>query len=200
MKSLKSTTLILLTTIVLAGAASGCSTKDPGRATTEPPTSPGTQTTSPSKSAPVSGPDLDLNKFASNPCDLLKADQLAQLGTFKAPTTRDAPLGPSCRWNPQNIKGATYSVTLSTKGNTFESMMENAKAGPVFKETVVAGYPAYNSDITNGKGNCATTVRTSGKDAVAVAIALENEDAPEYKDSCSFAEKAAALVVQNLKG
>lgn len=195
---MKSTTLILLTTAAFAAAVSGCSTKDPGRATTESPT---TETTSPSSSRRASGPDLDISKFASRTCDLLTADQLARLGTFDHPETDDDAFGPGCRWGAKEVlKGAAYTVTLSTKGNTLESMMANARTEPVFRETTVAGYPAFSSDGTNGKGNCGTYVRTSSKDAVVVQISIENKDAPEYKDSCGATEKVAALVVENLKG
>lgn len=195
---MKSTALILLTIAACATAVSGCSTKDPGRATTQ---TPSTETTSPSTSKRAAGPDLDLSRFTSNPCQLLKPDQLAQLGTFDAPESGNQQLGPGCTWTAKEVlKGATYSVTLSTKGNTLESMMQNAKTEPVFREATVAGYPAFSSDGTTGKGDCGTYVGTSDKDAVVVQISVENRESPEYKDSCGATEKVAALVVGNLKG
>jgi hypothetical protein len=195
---LKSTVLILLTTAAFVTAVSGCSTNHPGRATTAPAT---TETTSPSVSKQASGPDLDLSKFTSDPCQLLKADQLAQLGSFKTPQKWDAPLGPGCRWNAEEVtKGAAYAVALSTKGNTLESMIASGRSEPVFREATVAGYPAFSSDGTNGKGNCSTYVGTSSKDAIVIQMASENKDAPEYQDSCGATEKVAALVIGNLKG
>lgn len=196
---MKSTALILLTTVVLAGTVAACSGKDPGRPTPET-TSGATETTSTSKK-PASGPDLDLSKFAGDPCKLLKSDQLAQLGDFDPAKQRSNSLGPGCTWDPKDVtKGASYEITLSTKGNNLESMMKNAKTEPVFKETTVAGYPAFSSDGTNGKGNCGTYVGTSDKEAIVVQISLEDKTAPEYQDSCSATEKVAALVIQNLKG
>lgn len=195
---MKSITLTLLTTAAFVTAVSGCSTKDPGNATTESPT---TETTSPSTSKRASGPDLDLSKFTSDPCQLLNTGQLAQLGSFKAPEKWDAPLGPGCRWNAKEVtKGAAYAVALSTKGNTLESMIASGRTEPVFREATVAGYPAFSSDGTNGKGNCSTYVGTSTKNAIVVQMAVENKDTPEYKDSCGATEKVAALVVENLKG
>lgn len=199
---MKCTTLILLATVAVAGLASGCSDKDPGQATAESPTSTATTTTSSSESTSgSSGPELDLSKFADSPCDLLKADQLSQLGTFKAPEVDDGPLGPGCRWKAQKVtEGPTYAVTLSTQGDTLESMMENAKGEPVFKETTVLGYRAFSSDQTNGKGTCSTTVGTSSEDAVVVHATTLNESSPEYSDTCAASEKFATLVVTTLKG
>ncbi|MET8756302.1 DUF3558 domain-containing protein [Lentzea sp. NPDC004782] len=194
---MKSTLLIALTIVTLAGIMSACSGTEPGRPTASNPT--GTTPSSTSKAAP--GPDLDLSKFTSRPCDLLTAAQLAQLGTFDPPTSGHQELGPGCRWEAKEVlKGAAYSVTLSTEGNTLESMREASKAEPVFRETTVAGYPAFSKDGTTGKGNCGTAVKTSSKEAIYVQISTLNKETPEYKDSCRATEKVAALVVQNLKG
>ncbi|WP_189222474.1 DUF3558 domain-containing protein [Saccharothrix coeruleofusca] len=188
--------------MAVAGLAAGCSAKDHGQAAAESTTSTTITTTSWSKSTPGSAvPELDLSNFAYSPCDLLKADQLSQLGTFKAPEVDDSPLGPGCRWKSQKVtEGPTYAVTLSPQGNTLESMMENARSEPVFKETTVLGYRAFSSDQTNGKGTCSTTVGTSSEDAVVVHATTLNESSPEYGDTCAASEKFATLVVTTLKG
>jgi hypothetical protein len=201
MKLFRSTKSVLLLALLVVSGASACSPKDPGRATggtTSESTAPeATQSSSPSSSLP----DLDIGKFKSSPCDLIKADQLATLGTFKAPETDAKPLGPGCVWRPQNVtQGTQYTLTLVTNGSTIESMTKTAKDDPVFKEIKVEGRPAISSDGTNGRGDCGTAVGTSGKDAILVQLNTENEASPDFQDSCAATEKAAAFVIQNLKG
>jgi hypothetical protein len=201
MTQLRSTNLIMLTAAAAMLLVSGCSQKSAGEAS--PQSSPGTAegTTTTTSSASSTGPELSVTKFASNPCGLLKADQLAQLGTFKAPETSDNPLGNKCRWAAQDIlKGAAYSVIVGTKGQTFDEVAKNSQGVKVYRATTVGGYQAVSSDATDGKGNCTTAVGTSSKDVFVVQISIENENAPEHADSCAATEKVAALVVQNLKG
>jgi hypothetical protein len=197
----RSTKSVLLLALLVVSGASACSTTDPGRATggaTSEGTAPGTtRSSSPSSSLP----DLGIARFTSSPCDLIKADQAATLGTFKTPETDTKPLGPSCVWRPQNVtQGTQYTLTLVTNGSTIESMTETAKDDPVFKEVEVEGRPAISSDATNGRGDCGTAVGTSGKDAILVQLNTENEASPDFQDSCAATERAAAFVIQNLKG
>lgn len=198
---MKSTTLILLA-LAVVGMASGCTGKNPGNATPGPTSGGDTVATTTSKPATVpGGPDIDLGKFAAKPCDLLQADQLAQLGSFKAPEPGSNTLGPSCKWRAQKVlEGASYTVTLVTGGSTFEEISKNAKKDAVNRETKIADYSAVSSDQTNGKGNCGTAVGVSSKGALLVQAGSENENSAEYKDTCAASEKVAALVVGNLKG
>lgn len=202
MTKLRSTNLIMLTAAATMLLVTGCSQKSGGQASPQP--SPGTTastTTAATSSANSTGPELPVTQFASNPCGLLKTDQLAQLGTFKAPETSDNPLGNKCRWAAQDIlKGAAYSVIVGTKGQTFDEVAKNSQGVKVYRPTTVGGYQAVSSDATDGKGNCTTAVGTSSKDVFIVQVSVENESAPEHADSCAATEKVAALVVQNLKG
>jgi hypothetical protein len=200
MTQLRSTNLIMLTAATAMLLVAGCSQKNPGDA--NPQSNPSTaESTSATSSANPTGSELSVAKFASNPCGLLTADQLAQLGTFKAPETSDNPLGNKCRWGAQDIlKGAAYSVIVGTKGQTFDDVAKNSQGVTVYRPTTVGGYQAVSSDATDGKGNCTTAVGTSSKDVFVVQISIENESAPEHADSCAATEKVAALVVQNLKG
>jgi hypothetical protein len=196
---LRPTALILLATMSI-GLLAGCAGKDPGHATPETQTGSATGTsTNPSTSFP--GVELDLSKFASKPCDALTATQATSLGAFKTPETGNGILGPSCVWRAQKVlEGATYEITMVTKGSTLQSMTEVNKTLDVFKETKVEGYSAISWDQTNGKGNCSTAVGTSNKDAILVQMNAANTESPEHKDSCGASEKVAALVIQNLKG
>jgi hypothetical protein len=190
MSSLKSTTTVALVAVTLVGVVSGCSDKNPGNATAQPPVGSSSETTS-TKPA-FSQPELDPTKFSTRPCDLLNASQLAELGKFKAPETENAAVGP--------LKGTRYDVTIYADGSTIESITDSVKGSPVVKDVKVSGYPAVSFDITDGKGKCSTAVGTSPKHAILVQMIANDESLPEFKDSCGSTEKVAALVLGNLKG
>jgi hypothetical protein len=195
--TLLKSTRILLAAIASVALIAGCSQKDGGQAT--PQSGAGTATSG--TSAAPNEPQVGLSKFASDPCALLKADQLTSLGSFKAPRKDASSVGQRCTWSAQDvIKGAAYSVVVKTNTDTFEQVAENSKGVPVYKRTTVASYPAVSSDQTTGKGNCTTAVGVSSKEVFYAQISIENTAAPEYQDSCAATEKVAALVVQNLKG
>jgi hypothetical protein len=198
MTPLRPTTLILFAATASVLLVAGCSQKNPGQA--NPQSNTGTATGT-GTSAPPTAAGLDLTKFKDDPCGLLKTDQLAGLGTFKAPEPGSSSVGPKCRWPALDVtKGAAYTVTVNTNGNTFDQVSENVKGSKVYRQAKVADYPAVSSDPTNGLGNCLTAVGTSSKDVFFVQISTLNESTPEYQDSCGTTERVAALVVQNLKG
>lgn len=176
--------LILLTTAAIA--VSGCSTEIPVA------TPPAIETTSPH----VAG--IDLSKFAADPCQLLTIAQLNAQDEFNAPEPYEGPLGPTCIWETKDSKRPNYKVALTTKGRTLESLKEKAKDHKTFRETTVAGRPAFTSDFSDGKGTCTTTVSTSKQDAVVVSMGSEFSGNPEYLIACDISEKVAAIVIEKL--
>lgn len=143
--------------------------------------------------------DLDLSKFADDPCRLFTSAELNSQDEFKAPELNDTSQGPSCVWDPKDSKRPAYVVTMSTK-KTFEALKEKARKGKTFRETTVGGHPAFISDSANGKGTCDATVATSGGDAVEVRITSYFTGNPEYPIACDISEKLAGRVVEKLKG
>jgi len=143
--------------------------------------------------------DLDLSKFADDPCRLLSTAELNTQDDFKEPKLNETPTGPSCIWDPKDSKRPAYVVTLSTK-ESLESLKEKAKSGRTFRETTVAGLPAFVSNTGDGKGTCDTTFRASSEEAVEVRITSHFTGNPEYKIACDISEKVAGLVVAKLKG
>lgn len=176
---MKSAARILLVSTTLATLVSGCSAEVPGHA--------------------KALPDLDVSKFTDKPCSLLTPSQLAQLGDFANPVPRQEPDKSACELNPHNVGRAGYLVTLRTKGISFESARDNMKGSPEYRETDIAGYPAFSYSGSDTKGICTTSVRPSDKGALQVTVVGEPEFSPELEDSCGATEKAAALVVTNLK-
>lgn len=170
--------LILLAAFVTA--VSGCSSEIPGQATT---TSDG----------------LDLSKFVDDPCRLFTGNELNSEDEFKTPKLKDNSQGPSCFWDPVAMTRPAYIITFSTK-KTFEALEEKARKGKTFRETTVAGYPAFVSNIGDGQGTCDTTVSASGGAAVEVRITTNFRAEPEYPIACDLSEKLAGRVVEKLKG
>ncbi|GAA3850513.1 hypothetical protein GCM10022243_15480 [Saccharothrix violaceirubra] len=153
-----------------------------------------------STSSPT-GKDLNISRFTDRPCELVKPEQLSTLGKLKTPKQEVSILGPTCTWPGKDpTADNTYALTLVTKGSTFESMRENVKDRPIFKDTTVAGREAYSSDATNGTRDCGTTVKTSGKDAVLIQMTLGDEDTARTGKSCRESEKLAEIVIKNLAG
>jgi uncharacterized protein DUF3558 len=195
---------LILLMAVSACILGGCSEKDPGSASAES----GARTEAPSSTASnapstdTGGPELPLNTFADKPCELLKPDQVAQLGTFKAPAKSTNQAAVQCRWAAQDVtKGAAYTVAVANTGVTFQTSADQAKQNnPYFKPTKVSEYPAFNFDGTDAKGSCTTGVGTPSKGVFLVQINMENKALPEYNDPCAATEKVAALVIANLKG
>ena len=201
MTLLRTKGLILLVAIS-ACLLAACSQKDPGTPSAESQTQTGTPTTGGTTSADSGLPELALDTFKSDPCQLLKTDQVAQLGTFKAPVKSTNDVAVQCRWGAQDVtKGATYTVAIATTDASFDSASAQAKQKfPVFTLKKVLDYPAYSADATNAQGSCTTGVGTPSKGVFLVQIIMDNEKLPEYKDPCAATEKAAELVVKNLKG
>ncbi|GAA3848237.1 hypothetical protein GCM10022243_12840 [Saccharothrix violaceirubra] len=191
---------------VLAAAAAiliaGCSEKSPGRPSSVATADSGTTRTPGTTGSSSAKGDLNPERYADKPCELLKPAQLSGLGSFKAPESDKGVLGPSCTWYAQKVlEGTTYEVTVVTDGTRFPDMVSNTKDEPVFREAEVAGYRAVSSDGTDGKGNCGTSVEVTGAGGwFLLQASVENKKSPDYTDTCATTEKVAALVVQNLKG
>ncbi len=207
MTVLRPTLLVLLATTTSILLVSGCTGTNGGKATSATSAATG-KSAGPTSTATTSGSsfegvELDSSKFADKPCDALTPAQVAPLGPFKATEPGTSPLGANCTFRAQKVlEGITYEVTISSNGNTIESITKNVKSQnlPVIKETKVSGYAATNWDGTNAQGSCYTAVGTSSKNAIAVSLITENSALPQYKDPCAATEQIAALVVQNLKG
>ncbi|WP_367131569.1 DUF3558 domain-containing protein [Saccharothrix sp. HUAS TT1] len=197
--------------VVLSAAAlvaAGCTTKSDGDATPTGSTSTtasDSTTTQPSEASDVpaiTGPELDLSRFAG-PCELLQADQLSARGVTKPGTQRTDPAGPACQWRPDDrVDGTSFSVVILEKSKGLEGFYENrGSSGGVFEPTEVAGYPAVNSDATDAKsGACSTAVGVAKGEGFMVQTHVNDETLPEYTNPCSISGAVAETIVANLKG
>lgn len=194
---MKRTTTLLAALFALAAIA-GCSDKSGGNPKPEA-TSPSTNTESESPSTP-SGPELNLAKYLEKPCDVLTAAQVSSISNVKTPpTTRKAPLGPSCRYQGKELlSDSSFSVTLAD-GQKYDSLLGNSRNSPVFSETKVGELRAFSSDDTDGTRDCTTAVEAGKESALIVQINVASE-LKGVKKPCEESQKIAAAAISTLKG
>lgn len=192
--------MVLLAAVASASLVAGCSQPNAGHPTPQASTNEATAGTS--SAATPSENELPLSNFASDPCGLLRADQISSLGQFKAPEKGALEIGVTCKWHALDVlEGASVTVTVPTNGTDFTQAAKNFKdIATVYTEKKVSDLPAFSGDPTDAKGNCTTGVGTPSKSFFLLQVSTENESSPEYTNSCGTSEKIAAFVVKNLKG
>ena len=184
----------LLATVFAFGALAGCtSTQTGGTPTT------GAQTTSDKPTSDGSDTGLSIAKFVSAPCTILKPDQVATLGSVKAPAPGTGLLGPNCTWDGQNvIKNSSYTVNV-TADKDFDDMVNNVKNDPVFTDKKLNGIRVITTDSVDGELACMSSVQVSKTDSVTVQVSASADERATKKD-CPEAERVAQLIITNLKG
>lgn len=188
----------LLTAVLASVALAGCTdTQTGGNPTTAPST--GGEQTSSEPTSDGSDTGLSIAKFVSDPCSILTADQVATLGSVRAPQAGTAQLGPNCVWKGQDaIKNSTYDISV-TKDKDFEAQVENVKNNAVFVDKKIDGVRVISTDQTDGAMYCLTSIQVSKTDSVTIQIAGASDERA-VKKPCPEAERVAQLIITNLKG
>ncbi|SDL86795.1 Protein of unknown function [Lentzea albidocapillata subsp. violacea] len=188
----------LLTAVLAFGALAGCTGNTTGGTPTTPSeTGAGKTSSTPTSAESPSG--LSIAKYVSKPCDILKPDQVATLGSVKAGVASTKQLGPVCVWDGTDpIKNSSYDISV-TEGKDFEAMNENAKKNGVYVEKKIDGVRVISTDSTDGAMFCLTSVQVSKTDSVTVQIASATDERATKKP-CPETERVAQLIITNLKG
>jgi hypothetical protein len=185
----------LLTAVLAFGALAGCT----GNTTGGTPTTPAEQTSS----TPTSGESpsgLDVSKYAAKPCDTLKPDQLATLGSVREGATSAGELGQKCTWRGQDSTKNTSYIVHVTEGKAFDDMAAGSKSSnSFFEEKKIDGLRAYATDGTDGAMFCLTTVETSKTSSITVQVSSAAAERATKKP-CPEGERVAQLIITNLKG
>jgi hypothetical protein len=189
----------LLTVVLAFGALAGCT----GNTTGGTPTTPAATGTGQTSSTPTSGdssPGLDISKYATKPCDILKPDQLATLGSVREGATGTGALGQNCTWRGQDVtKNSSYIAHVSV-GMDFDDQAAGSKqSNSFFEEKKIGDLRAYSTDGTDGAMFCLTTVETSKTDSITVQFSSAAAERGTKKP-CSETERVAQLIITNLKG
>ncbi|WP_189222224.1 DUF3558 domain-containing protein [Saccharothrix coeruleofusca] len=199
-KGMKPLNRMLQATLAIGAAAVLLTSCSDTEGTPSPATTTGATTTT-GNGSPAGGTELDIAKYVDAPCDILKPDQVAVLGTFEEPEAGQSVSGPSCTYTGADVlKDSSYEIVFVTNGSTYEEIVENSKAKPIHSESTISGIPIASSDGTDGLRNCTTAIRTSDKDAVLVQISVAKNDAKNNGQACTSAEKLTETVIANLKG
>ncbi|SDP56425.1 Protein of unknown function [Lentzea jiangxiensis] len=188
----------LLTAVLAFGALAGCT----GNTTGGTPTTgaqTGTEQTSSAPTSSESPSGLSITKYLSKPCDILKPDQVATLGSVKTAAAGTDVLGPTCKWDGQDpIKNSGYEVSV-TEGKDFEAQVENVRKNRVFVDKQIDGVRVISTDETDGAMYCLTSIQVSKTDSVTVQIAGATDERATKKP-CPETERVAQLIITNLKG
>lgn len=188
---------VLLTVVLASGVLAGCTGNTTGGTPTTQAGTGQTSSTPTSADAPA-GPDI--SKFATKPCDTLKADQLATLGTVRAAETSTGELGQKCTWRGQDpTKNSTYIVHVTPNMDVDGMAASSKEKNALFEDKTIDGLRAYSTDGTDGGMYCLTTVQTSKTDSITVQFSSAAAERATKKP-CSETERVAQLIITNLRG
>ncbi|GAB2972943.1 DUF3558 domain-containing protein [Saccharothrix stipae] len=189
--------------VLAAGCTSVGGSPTPAGTTTTTSTSSGSTGTSQAagEAPPITGPELDLSKV-SGPCDLLTSAQLSARGVTRPGEERTAPVGPSCKWTPDDRAfGTTFNASFLVESKGLDGFYKNRANFKVFEPAEVAGYPAVNGDLIDAKsGACSTAVGVAEGEGFIVQVNVNDKKLPEYENPCSASSAIAETVIENLKG
>jgi hypothetical protein len=196
--------LTALGAAAVVAVVGGCSAKSaPGSPSADGGNTVSSTSVSPPGAAPHVANPLDTTKFQAQPCQTLNAAQVQSLGFPGATNKPDTanPLGPYCQWDSSQVAG-TLAVTLVTANKQgLGSLYRKKKDLAVFQELPpVDGYPAviYGQADLRSRGTCVVSVGAS--DTLDFDVAVGAPDGPMKSDPCGIAQRAAALMVENIKG
>ena len=188
----------LLTAVLAFGALAGCTSSQTGGNPTAAPTTGGGQTSS-EPTSDGSGTSLDVSKFVGTPCSVLTADQVATLGSVRAPEPGTGTLGPNCVWRGQDaIKNSKYTVHV-TKDQNFDNQVNEVKNNAVFTDKKIDGVRVISTDRLDGEVTCLVSLQASKTDSVTIQVNVASDEQASKK-ACPEGERLAQLIIGNLKG
>ncbi|GAB2732670.1 hypothetical protein GCM10027174_01530 [Salinifilum aidingensis] len=126
-------------------------------------------------------------------CELLKPEQLQQLGLGTEPKPDESLWGDSsCTWENDN---AIVSLTQQNRIGA-QGMYKNAKSFDEYHPAEVQGYPANHTDRQSRL--CTVNVGVSDSASFRVGFTRTGGKAPEMQDPCGFADTIATQVLKNI--
>ncbi|WP_344422952.1 DUF3558 domain-containing protein [Amycolatopsis minnesotensis] len=183
-----------------AGALlAGCSgTGGNSGSTSAPASSP--QASAPAGDVPRVPSPLPVDKLTSTPCSALSEGQLSQIGIAQ-PTPGQGAGGPQCVWTStaSDLNHLTISPVTANKNGLSDFYATKAR-NVYFEPTRINGYPAVFADTDDGRamGSCGLWVGVT--DQLVVDVITQIPSGANKAKSCDFAQRAATLMIDNLKG
>ncbi|MCI2416023.1 DUF3558 domain-containing protein [Saccharopolyspora sp. K220] len=131
----------------------------------------------------------------SDPCRLLKSEQLQQLGTTGATSHRPSAWGEdTCTWGVDADGLQVYLAPAVTTNYGLSSVLRTTgKSAP---DEDVGGYPMVTSDPATF--TCGIYVAVNADDVFTVVTDRGDSERPEHQDTCAVAKQVASMVLSNL--
>ena len=137
----------------------------------------------------IPGDPIDLTKFASAPCELLSAEQLAHYFVTAPGTVKQA----ACVWTPGDTTRLTYQASVDTSGGGLESLYQHRAAVAGFEPTTVHRFPGIHRDTRDGR--CTTQVGVANDTLLTVTVDATDPALSAHQDPCAEADRFAGSIV-----
>jgi hypothetical protein len=201
----------LCITLIALTAITGCTQDQPTPAPPHPTTTTNvTTTTVPQPARPTAAPPiartLDIGRHEARPCDLLSAEQVANLGIPADPPARQGELRGICEW-PVGAPSGSIRLHVVVKFDILNSAYQesNRRAGSqeedpliwrIFEPRTIGGQPAVVRAFSDGDGQCDVIVGAGQDQGFSLYIRAEGTSI----GACSKGEAMAERIVMNLAG
>jgi hypothetical protein len=142
---------------------------------------------------------LDVSRFASKPCDLLRDDRATRRHLAVPGTVTASPNGPACHWTPTQPRVPTYTAGVDPHAGLNDVAAHSGDYSLV-ESTSIAHYPAIHTrDRAAGSdARCSTRVGVA-EDSQVIVTADDNDVAVRSSvDTCSQADLLATEILGQL--
>jgi hypothetical protein len=168
---------------VLATVVGGCSTQPP------PPLAP-----------PIPGEQLDVARYTTTPCDLLRADRVARHHLNPPGTVVTHEGGLACQWAPTIPAEPSITADVNTT-LALEQLYQRRAEFSSFQPTNIAHYPAVDTTTDPrgpSGGSCTVQVGVADRSTVQVTAAYSATDGNRSTDPCADANELATAIIGQL--
>jgi hypothetical protein len=153
----------------------------------------------PARLAPRPPIELDVSRFAGEPCAMLGAKQ-----AIADEVTAGAATGKTCTWRTKNDQRPSYTATVEPTSSGLEQLYRRRTEFRMFEPTVITGFPAVFTDpgqTTADHGHCTVIIGVADDSAITVTSTVTDPKSFEYHDPapCNDAENFARALVGNIK-
>jgi hypothetical protein len=161
-------------------------------------------TPTPNTSAPtITADPLNMSRYVSGPCAMLRADQLAQYHLVAPGMTSSDGSGAACRWTAAPTTLPSYTGRADPRSGGLTALYARRPSIPVFRPTMISNYPAVNTansaDVTQ-HGQCTVQVGVAPGTLLVVDVTVPAVQALDYTDPCPDANALAAAIIANSVG
>ncbi|GAA0531225.1 hypothetical protein GCM10011581_27900 [Saccharopolyspora subtropica] len=130
-----------------------------------------------------------------DPCQLLRPDQLAQLGVVGEPIREQSPWGEAlCVWGARTDGVRVNLAPVTTLNIGLRSVLRSvSKTAP---DDNVDGYPVVVSQPLTY--SCGIYVSTTPEDTFSLNVDRGDSDRVDQQDPCALAKQVASMVLSNI--